>query len=104
MTYHTVRVDPRDAKFVDIIHTDIGAMTGRQQGNFGIMMETGLVILFFLNFFCYYSKIEVHYKSKIYSTVDFYVNGGLFQPGCPTTSIYAMLGELFLSFDCSLVD
>ena len=58
-----VRLDPTDADFVDSIHTNAGTLLSF---SFGIIMPVG--------------------------HVDFYVNGGEFQPGCPGLS--SIIGEL----------
>lgn len=57
-----VRLDPTDAKFVDVIHTDIGYILGL---GIGINGQSG--------------------------HVDFYPNGGKYQPGCTE---YKTLGSV----------
>ena len=54
-----MRLDPSDAKFVDIIHTDAGGILGLEMsasGGLGLYRPCG--------------------------HVDFYPNGGKMQPGC----------------------
>lgn len=62
-----VRIDTSDAKFVDAIHTNGGSLV---QSRFGIKMPVG--------------------------HIDFYVNGGEFQPGCPSLlqTILGCLGNI----------
>ncbi|KAL3867995.1 hypothetical protein ACJMK2_040835 [Sinanodonta woodiana] len=57
---HVVRLDPTDAQFVDVIHTD-----GRSLLLFGLGMFEAV------------------------GHVDYYPNGGLVQPGCETYSIFS---------------
>ncbi|XP_055264771.1 lipase member H isoform X3 [Moschus berezovskii] len=52
------RLDPRDAQFVDVIHSDT-------DGNIPVLVALG-------------------YKKPL-GNIDFYPNGGLDQPGCPKT-------------------
>lgn len=56
-THPMVRVDPTDAKFVDVIHSNAGTLLS---GSFGFIAPTG--------------------------HIDFYPNGGRQQPGCPGLS------------------
>lgn len=60
-------VDPGDARFVDVIHSNAGTLI---ESKFGMIHPTG--------------------------TVDFYPNGGAFQPGCPSllSIILSCLGNL----------
>jgi hypothetical protein len=60
-----VRLDPTDADYVDVIHTNAGSLLS---ASFGMMMPVG--------------------------HVDFYPNGGLVQPGCPgfTSIIGGLIG------------
>lgn len=61
------RVDSGDARYVDVIHSNAGTLI---ESKFGMINPTG--------------------------TVDFYPNGGEFQPGCPSllSIIFSCLGDL----------
>ncbi|UXI18070.1 nose resistant to fluoxetine protein 6-like [Sarcoptes scabiei] len=60
-----VRLDPTDARFVDVIHSDVASIIA---GGFGMSQACG--------------------------HVDFYPNGGLEQPGCKQTSIKNVLDQI----------
>jgi hypothetical protein len=60
MADDTMKLDETDAGFVDIIHTDGG-------DNFLYATHLGM--------------------GQVMGHADFYVNSGIFQPGCPTSSL-----------------
>ncbi|XP_035827095.1 pancreatic lipase-related protein 2 [Aplysia californica] len=66
--HEDVRLDAKDAKFVDIIHTNSEAEPEGQRYGYGVHQESG--------------------------TVDFYVNGGRKQPGCHDIYVSSILGSL----------
>ena len=67
-----IRVDPSDARFVDVIHSNSGQAS---QGNFGIEMRSGYM--------------------------DFFVNGGKSQRGCDQVSPGPALKDPLSNVGCS---
>lgn len=81
-----VRLEQRDADFVDIIHTDGSAFLG-SLGNSGSCIPS-------LNLRLHPTVIFVGmgYRSSI-GHVDFYPNGGAEQPGCDESAVSRLLNS-----------